>query len=160
MKKTKPIYWPALIVSILIAQSAGIIGSIFTTDAIPTWYATLTKPPWNPPSWLFGPVWITLYTLIGLAAYLIWQTKKSTQRTTALRLYAVHLVLNTLWSILFFGLQNPLIAFIEIIFLWILILLVILKFYSLRPLAGIILLPYLAWVSFASLLNATIWLLN
>lgn len=149
-----------LIISIAIAQSAGLIGSIFTVNSVNTWYTAVNKPSFNPPSWIFGPVWITLYTLMGIAAFLIWQKRKSKQAKIALGFYAIQLVLNSLWSILFFGQQNPGAAFIEIIFLLIFILLTTIFFYKENKLAGILFLPYLAWVGFASILNYNIWLLN
>jgi len=150
----------AAIVSILIAQSAGIIGSVFTAKSIPTWYATLAKPSWNPPSWLFGPVWVTLYTLMGFAAYLIWQSRSMPNAKIALVFYGVQLALNALWSILFFGLKNPALAFAEILILLALILATTFLFWRINMWAGILLLPYIAWVSFAAFLNFNIWKLN
>ncbi len=150
----------ALIISILIAEAAGIIGSVFTTSAIGTWYQTLNKPSFNPPNWLFGPVWITLYALMGIAAWLVWKTKKTKKRKTALKFYAAQLVANSLWSILFFGLKNPLLALIEIGVLWVLILITTKKFYQLNKTAGALMFPYLAWVSFATILNFAIVSLN
>lgn len=148
------------IISILIAQSAGLIGSIFTANSVNTWYTTINKPSFNPPSWIFGPVWITLYTLMGIAAFLIWNKKKSSQRTKALFVYGIQLVLNTLWSILFFGLQNPGMAFFEILFLLAFILATICFFFKQSKPAAYLLIPYLAWVSFAAILNYNIWILN
>ncbi|MBN2517805.1 MAG: tryptophan-rich sensory protein [Candidatus Altiarchaeota archaeon] len=150
-----------LIVAILVSEMAGIIGSVFTTPAIPTWYATLEKPFFNPPSWVFAPVWTTLFVLMGIAAYLVWEKgfeKKEVRK--ALSIFGVQLVLNTMWSILFFGAQSPLLAFIEIIILWFAILLTIVKFWRISKNAGLLLIPYIAWVSFASVLNLSIWLLN
>lgn len=150
----------AAIVSIAIAQSAGIIGSVFTAKSIPTWYATLTKPTWNPPSWLFGPVWISLYTLMGISAFLVWQNKAAPGAKLALTFYAIQLALNALWSILFFGMKNPGLAFAEILVLLSLILITTFLFWRINTTAGILLLPYIAWVSFAAFLNYTIWRLN
>ena len=153
-------YIPAL-VSIFIAHLAGIIGSIFTTSSIDGWYATLTRPTWNPPNWVFGPVWLTLYTLMGIAAYLVWQKRKThTLAKLALGVYGAHLVANALWSILFFGMQNPQIAFFEIIMLDILIALTMALFCRISKTAGLLLLPYMGWALFASYLNYTIWMLN
>lgn len=153
-------YLPVLI-SIIICQMAGLLGSLFTAPAIPTWYASLTKPSFSPPNWVFGPVWIILYTLMGISAYLVWQqgVKKKGVKI-ALAIFGVQLVLNTLWSILFFGLKLPLYAFIEIIFLWFFILLTILSFSKISKAAGLFLLPYIFWVSFAALLNFYIFKLN
>lgn len=152
---------PVFIAAILICQFAGIIGSLFTFSAIPTWYATLNKPFISPPNWVFGPVWTTLYTLMGISAYLIWQKGiQKKQVKDALRTFGEQLVLNALWSILFFGLKNPLLAFVEILFLWILIVATMVKFYRLNKWAAYLLIPYLLWVSFASILNGAIVVLN
>lgn len=149
------------LVSIVIAQLAGIVGSFFTANSVKSWYLTINKPSWNPPSFVFGPVWISLYTLMGVASYLIWQKRGVNQNVkAALVVYGVHLVLNALWSILFFGLRNPGIAFLEIIGLLFFIVLTMVMFYKIRPITLWLLLPYLTWVSFASFLNFTIWRLN
>ena len=150
----------AIFISILIAQSAGVIGSIFTAGSVQTWYVDLVKPALNPPNWIFGPVWITLYTLMGIAAYLIWQRRREQGVKFALSLYGVQLILNTLWSILFFGLQNPGLAFAEILILLPFIVLTMALFWRINKWAGILLVPYLAWVSFATYLNYAIWSLN
>lgn len=149
-----------LIISIAIAQGAGIIGSVFTASSVQTWFETIAKPAWNPPSWLFGPVWITLYTMMGVAAYLVWQQRDAPGAKMALGVYGVHLVFNALWSILFFGLKNPGIAFFEIIVLLVLIVVTTVLFWRINPWAGALMIPYIAWVSFASFLNYTIWQLN
>ena len=150
-----------LILSILLCQTAGLIGSLFTFSAIPTWYANLNKPFFSPPNWLFAPAWILLYTLMGISFFLIWEkrTKKNPQNYP-IRLFLVHLGLNSLWSIIFFGLKNPALAFVEIGVLWLIILEVIKVFRKIDSRTSILLYPYLAWVSFASLLNLTIWILN
>ena len=146
-----------LIISIIICQLAGVIGSIFTTSSIPTWYASLNKPEFNPPNWIFAPVWITLFTLMGISLYLVWSKGVNKK---ALTFFGIQLVLNTLWSIIFFGLQNILFAFIEIIILWIAILLTIIYFYRLSKAASYLLVPYILWVSFAAVLNFSIFLIN
>jgi len=132
------------------------VGSIFTTSAIPGWYATLQKPSFSPPNFLFAPVWTTLYILMGISLALILNKKNK----TAIIFFVVQLVLNSLWSILFFGLKSPKLAFVEIIFLWLAILITILKFFKISKLAGWLFVPYLLWVSFASFLNLTIVKLN
>ncbi|MDD2225128.1 MAG: tryptophan-rich sensory protein [Candidatus Shapirobacteria bacterium] len=140
---------------ILITEGAGVIGSIATFSSVKTWYLTdLIKPSFNPPSWIFGPVWTLLFFLIGTALYLVW-TKKNN-----LFWFWVQLFLNILWSFLFFGLHSPLFALFEIVLLWFAILITIIKFWSFNKNAGILLLPYLAWVSFASFLNFSIARLN
>jgi translocator protein len=138
---------------------AGFIGSFFTMDAIPTWYAGLNKPDFNPPNWIFGPVWSLLYLLMGVSLYLIWNSEDKSKKF-AIWVFATQIILNTLWSILFFGMQNPLIAFIEIIILWIVIALNIFLFFKINKVAGILLVPYILWVSFASFLNYSIMILN
>lgn len=150
-----------LLVSILLAQTAGLVGSVFTTGSINNWYQFLQKPSFAPPNWLFAPAWLTLYTLMGGAAYLVWQgKKKKEERRAALTLYAVHLVANALWSIIFFGFKNIGLAFAEILILWTLIFAVIGKFSHLHRTAGLLLVPYLVWVTFAAALNLSLWLLN
>lgn len=142
---------------------AGVIGSAFTFSSIPTWYASLNKPFFNPPNWLFGPVWTTLYILMGIAAYLIWEKldKKNIGKVkNALTIFAVQLVLNSLWSIVFFGFKSPWYAFVVILLLWYAIFLTITKFSKIDKRAGWLLIPYLAWVSFASVLNFAIAWIN
>jgi translocator protein len=149
------------IVSVLIAQVAGIVGSMFTMPSVAGWYQTINRPSWNPPGWLFGPVWVSLYTLMGIAAYLVWQKRDLGQVVkTALIVYGVQLLLNTLWSILFFGMKNPGLALVEILILLSTIILTTVLFYKIRPVTLWLLLPYILWVSFASFLNYTIWSLN
>ncbi|MFH1587045.1 MAG: TspO/MBR family protein [Candidatus Diapherotrites archaeon] len=150
-----------LVAAILVSQAAGIIGSVFTFSSIPTWYAILDKPFFSPPNWVFGPVWIILYTLIGISAYLIW--KKGLEKSEvkiALGFFGLQLVLNAFWSIIFFGLKMPLVAFIEIIILLALIIITILKFHKISKKAALLMVPYALWVGFASILNLSIWLLN
>ena len=153
--------WIALIGFIVLSQLAGGIGALFTTSAIPTWYAGITKPVFSPPNWVFGPVWTTLYLLMGISAFLVWQygIKKKDVRT-ALTVFCVQLVLNSLWSIIFFGYQNPGAAFIEIILLWLSIFATMALFYKISKPASYLLLPYIAWVSFAGFLNYSIYSLN
>lgn len=144
-----------LIGFIFLCQAAGLIGSIFTFNSVNTWYVTLEKPFFNPPSFVFGPVWTILYLLMGVSLFLVWGKKK-----TDLRWFWTQLALNTAWSIIFFGLKNPLLAFIIIIFLWISIIQTIRSFKKVNKTASYILYPYLFWVSFASLLNLSIVILN
>jgi benzodiazapine receptor len=150
-----------LVVSIVLCQSAGLLGSFFTIPAIPTWYSTLNKPAFSPPNWLFGPVWISLYTLIGVSLFMIWnKAEKGSYRRKALVLFFIQLVLNALWSVFFFGLRSPLAGLIEMAFLWSALALTIYYFFKLSQWAGILLLPYLVWVSFAFILNFSLWILN
>ena len=147
-----------LISSIVICQLAGIIGSLFTVNSVNAWQLTLNKPFFNPPSWLFGPVWISLYLLMGISLYLIWN--KKTKSKKALIIFSIQLFLNSLWSILFFGLQSPFFAFIEIILLWFMILFTIILFHKISRVAAYLLTPYILWVSFAAVLNFAIFYLN
>ena len=151
----------SLLLAIIICQAAGLISSLFTAPAIPGWYANLQKPSFSPPNWLFAPVWITLYILMGIAAWLVWRKgwkKKGVKQ--ALTIFGLQLVANSLWSIVFFGLQSPFWALMGIIILWSLILMTILKFKLLSKTASLLLVPYLLWVSFATLLNFAIFRLN
>ena len=148
------------VVSILIAQSAGIIGSVFTSSGLQSWYGTIAKPSWNPPAWLFGPVWITLYTMMGFASYLVWQQRQMPGAKFALVVYGIHLFFNALWSILFFGLKSPGLAFAEILILLLLIIVTTILFWRVNSWAGALMIPYIAWVLFAAFLNYTIWRLN
>lgn len=145
---------PKLIFSILISQTAGLLGTFFTISAIPTWYVYLNKPSFNPPNYLFGPVWTVLYTLIGISLYRIWIKKGS------LKLFWVHLSLNAVWTPIFFGLRNLELAFIVIITMVVSLLFVIKSFYKTDKLSSYLLIPYLVWISFATFLNFTIWILN
>jgi len=152
-----------VVIAILICQMAGVIGSFFTADAIPGWYATLVRPEFSPPNWVFAPVWLTLYTLMGISLYLVWNKsrgKKAKAATPALLVFSAQLVLNAIWSIIFFGLQSPFYAFIIIIFLWVLIAGSIYFFYKISKTAAYLLIPYIIWVSFAAVLNYYIWILN
>jgi benzodiazapine receptor len=150
-----------LVVSIVACQAAGAIGSIFTTPAIPTWYAALEKPFFTPPNWLFAPAWITLYLLMAIAAFLVWRQGLGQKGVnSALLVFLVQLVLNALWSVVFFGLHSPLWGAVVILALWVAILLTIIRFFKLSTAAGALLLPYILWVSFASALNIAILVLN
>lgn len=151
----------ALVGFIIIAELAGVVGSFFTVSSVATWYAGLVKPALNPPSWLFGPVWIALYALMGVAAFLVWkQGWEREEVKLALKVFTLQLVLNATWSVLFFGLLNPLLALIEIVLLWLAILWAIMCFSRVSRPAAWLLAPYLLWVSFATYLNAAIWILN
>lgn len=151
--------WPLLVLAILLCEGVGILGSFFTVSAIPTWYATLTKPSISPPNFIFGPVWTMLYALMGISLYLVW-TSNVKSKQQALKYFFVQLGLNAMWSIIFFGLKKPGLAFFEIIALWIAIYLTIKAFKKISKMASYLLYPYLAWVSFASILNLSIWILN
>ena len=153
--KNKKFNFGKLVLCILITEGSGILGSIATSSSVKTWYVTdLIKSPLNPPSWVFGPVWTLLFLLMGIALYLVWNKKNN------LFWFWVQLLLNILWSFLFFGIRSPSSAFYEILILWLAIIMTIIKFWKINKTASILLWPYLAWVSFASILNYSIMMLN
>ena len=133
-----------------------------TRSAIITWYPTLVKPSFNPPNWIFAPVWSTLFIMMGIAAGLVWDRMESNTEAVkkALVFFAIQLALNALWSYLFFGLMNPMLALIEIVVLWLMIYETYVQFGKINKIAGYLFIPYLLWVSFAMVLNASIWWLN
>jgi len=150
-----------VVFSILICQAAGFLGSLATTPSIATWYKTVAKPSFNPPNAIFGPVWLSLYLMMSISLFLVWRQWGAAKGVRpALIIFFVQLALNTLWSVLFFGLHQPMWAFFEIVILWLFILLTMIVFWRLSRAAGLLLLPYLLWVSFASALNFAIWRLN
>jgi translocator protein len=150
-----------LFISILIPLLVGAIAGYFTTAGVNGWYAVANKPWFNPPNWIFAPVWTTLYVLMGIALFLVWRAEADkTIKQTAIILFVVQLTLNFFWSIIFFKLQQPGWAFAEIILMWIMILLTILWFGKISSTAAWLLVPYICWVSFASVLNYSIWRLN
>jgi len=148
-----------LIFSIFICLFAGFIGSFFTSPAIPTWYATLQKPTFAPPNWVFFPVWTSLFIMMGISLFLVWQ-KEDKKVKTALIIFAGQLVLNALWSVAFFGFRSPLLGLMEIVILWVAILATILSFMKVSRTAAYLLIPYILWVSFAAFVNFSIWRLN
>ena len=148
-----------LICSIVICQLAGVFGSLFTMPAIPTWYASLTKPSFAPPGSVIGIIWLILYTLMGISLYLVWTSKKKDKKT-AIGVFGFQLILNALWSFLFFGLKSPLYGLICILLMWIAIAATIVFFYKIDKKAAYLLVPYLAWVSIATVLNYLILTLN
>jgi len=150
-----------LIVSIVTCEGAGGIGAIFTTPAITTWYAGLKKPAFTPPNHVFGPVWITLYLLMGIAVFLVWREGLSQDGVTvAFTLFWVQLALNVLWSVVFFGRKSLLGGMVVILLLWAAILANIIVFFGVSPVAGGLLIPYIIWVTIAANLNAQVWRLN
>lgn len=174
-----------LIISILICEGAGFIGSFFTAPEIATWYVVLHKPSFNPPNWIFAPVWTILFLLMGISLYLVWEKKfdvkaseiqlpvKKTwnpistklwfgtwKEENAILIFGVQLFLNIMWSVIFFGLKMPSVAFFEILMLWFAILYTIINFYRISKTAAYLLIPYILWVSFAAMLNLSIAILN
>ena len=142
--------------------AVGYLSGTATRSSVMTWFPTLVKPIFNPPAWVFAPVWSMLYIMMGIAAGLVWNRidfeKEAVKR--ALLFFVIQLVLNALWSVLFFGLKNPLLALIEIVLLWLMIYETYLKFIKIDKIAGYLFIPYLLWVCFATVLNASIWWLN
>lgn len=149
-----------LLYSLILTLGVGAISGIATASNIGGWYATLSKPSFNPPNWLFGPVWTLLYILMGIALAIIWKKPKSPHRSNSLWLFFIQLFLNFCWSFLFFYFHNIGMALVEIGMLWILIMMTIISFSRLDKRAGWILVPYICWVSFASILNGAIYGIN
>jgi translocator protein len=147
------------VLSITICLAVGGISGYITADAIPGWYVNINKPSFNPPNWIFGPVWTTLYIMMGIAFFLIWKSQ-SPLKHKAMLIFSVQLILNFFWSILFFNFHLLGFALIEILCMWLFILLSIISFYPVSKVAAYLLIPYLLWVSFASVLNFAIWQLN
>lgn len=161
MKSIKRTNIGKLIGSIAICHGAGAIGSLFTTPKIPTWYASLVKPTFTPPNEVFLPVWLTLYSLMGIAIYIVWRKGFNTEGAkVAFVLFWIQLGLNAIWSVVFFGFQSILGGVIIIITLWVLVLLTMARFFKISKVAGGLLVPYLVWLSIASSLNTGILVLN
>jgi translocator protein len=173
-----------LLISIIICEMAGVVGAFFTTPEINSWYKSLNKPSFNPPGWIFGPVWTTLFVLMGISLFLVWEKKWESknkinfknkkpwnkisqkllsgpwQKANIIIIFATQLVLNVLWSVIFFGMHSPGVAFFELIMLWFAIIFTIINFYRVSKTAALLLIPYVLWVSFAGVLNYFIWILN
>jgi len=155
-----------LFIAVGVSEMAGVVGALFTTPAIGSWYAGLVKPALNPPAWVFGPVWTTLYALMGVSAWLVWKRASEIDPSTRLRVktalvvFGMQLFLNAIWSIIFFGLHSPGWALVNIVALWLAIVWTIAVFYKISSPAAYLLVPYILWVSFAAYLNYSIWILN
>lgn len=151
-----------ILVMIVTCVIVGTVSGLVTQESVSTWYPTINKPSFNPPNWIFAPVWTTLYVMMAIAAGLVWD-KMETQRETvrkALTFFAIQLALNALWSFIFFGLHNPMLALIEIVLLWLMIYETFVQFNKVNKIAGYLFIPYILWVTFALVLNASIWWLN
>ncbi|MCX6718464.1 MAG: tryptophan-rich sensory protein [Candidatus Staskawiczbacteria bacterium] len=172
------------LVSIIICELAGAVGAGFTTPEINNWYQSLNKPGFNPPNWIFGPVWTVIFVLMGISLYLVWSERflvnnkinfkgrkpwnklsqkflsGKWQKANIIIIFAVQLVLNILWSVIFFGMHSPGVAFFELLMLWVAIIYTIINFYRVSKTAAYLLLPYILWVSFAGILNYFIWIAN
>ena len=149
-----------LIISVLLPLSVGAIAGMFTSQAVPIWYASLNRPSFSPPNWVFGPVWTTLYILLGISFFLIWKEEASKVRDLAIKVFLIQMLLNFAWSFLFFYFNLIGAALIEIILLWTSIAAMIYLFYKIKPVAAYMNIPYLLWVSFATILNAGYYFLN
>ncbi len=151
-----------ILITVVTCLAIGYFSGMATQSSIKTWYPTIVKPSFNPPNWVFAPVWSMLYMMMGVAAGLIWNRMDFEKEKTkkALLFFTIQLLLNALWSVLFFGLCNPMLAMIEIALLWLIIYETLLQFSKIDKIAGYLLIPYLLWVSFASVLNVSIWWLN
>ena len=152
--------WAVLGLFAAICLSVAGLGAIFTAGAVRDWYPTLQKPSWNPPAWLFGPVWTILYLMMAIAAWIVWRKRELISVNSSLALFVFQLILNAAWSPLFFGLRNPLAGLLDIVPLWAAILVTLISFWKISPAAGILLVPYWLWVSFATALNYAVWKLN
>jgi tryptophan-rich sensory protein len=158
---SRKFHWVKLVIAIAVAQSAGVIGAFFTTQNISSWYTTLQKPELTPPNWLFGPVWTLLYAMMGIALFLAWTRHAGgKKRILWIRLFLLHLILNTAWSILFFGQKMLFVALLCIGALWVMIAGLIALGAKFDTRIAYLLVPYLLWVSYASYLNYSIWQLN
>lgn len=152
--------WLGLAAFLALCFLAAGVGSWFTTPEIDSWYRHLAKPAWTPPSWLFGPVWTLLYIAMAVAAWLVWRQHGWSGARLALGLFAGQLVLNVAWSGLFFAMHNPGAALLELVALWLAILATAAAFWQKQPVAGLLMIPYAAWVAFAGTLNLAVWQLN
>jgi translocator protein len=148
------------IASLLLPLSLGAIAGMFTAKAVPEWYATLNQPSFNPPNWVFGPVWTTLYIILGFSFFLIWKQERSIQRNKAISMFFVQMAMNFGWSFLFFYFHLIGFALLEIVALWVSIIAMIVLFYKIKPLAAYLNIPNLSWVTFATILNAAYYFLN
>jgi tryptophan-rich sensory protein len=149
-----------LVASLILTLGVGAIAGIFTSSAVTGWYATLHKPSFNPPDWLFGPVWTVLYIIMGISLFMIWKIEPSKERNIALWVFMIQLIVNFCWSFIFFHFKLIGPALIDIIVLWISIVVMLVMFYMIKPLAAYLNIPYLLWVSFASILNGAYYFLN
>lgn len=149
-----------LLILITACELIGIINAPITIKAIPLWYQYLNKPPFSPPNWIFGPVWIFLYFLMGLSVYLVLNKRKNPARKKAIFFFIIQLILNFIWTPIFFGLYSAFFGLIDLVLLWIFVFYTIKYFYTISKIASYLLIPYMLWISFALILNLSIFLLN
>ena len=155
-----PKRWLPLGLFLVLAFAAAAIGGLATATSVETWYPTLRKPEWSPPNSIFGPVWTLLYILMAVSTWRVWRTGNPLDARRTVSLYSAQLTLNALWSILFFGLRQTGLAFAEILVLWAVLVAIQIRFWRADRIAAWLWLPYVAWVSFAAVLNGTVWSLN
>jgi tryptophan-rich sensory protein len=160
MKMPKLCIATKLSLSVIICLLAGLLGNIATESALRTWYPTLSKPFFTPPNWLFGPVWTTLYVLMGISLFLVWKEGIDKNSKFAIKLFVLQLILNVFWSYVFFGLESTLGGFIVILALWAAVFFTALKFHKISKSAGLLMVPYIVWITIAAMLNLSIFLLN
>lgn len=158
--KMRVLFSAKFLISILLPIALGAIAGMFTSQSVPEWYATLNRPSFNPPNWIFGPVWTTLYIIMGISLFLIWKQDVSKKRNFAILIFMIQLILNFGWSFIFFYFNMIGIALLEIVLLWFSIITMLVLFYKIKPIASYINIPYLLWVTFATVLNASYYLLN
>jgi len=149
-----------LLISLALTLGTGAIAGIFTASAVPEWYAALNRPSFSPPNWLFGPVWTILYILLGISLFLIWNLDASKARNMAILFFVMQLIFNFCWSFIFFYSKMIGFALVEIVVLWIMIIIMMILFYRIKPMAAYINIPYILWVTFASILNGAYYFLN
>jgi translocator protein len=153
--------WVMLVFHVSVCLVVGVLAGITTAHSVTTWYPSLVKPTWNPPSWVFAPVWTTLYVMMGVAAWLVWRRGTDIVGVrVALSVFWVQLFFNLAWSFLFFGARSPMLALADVVLLWLALALCVRNFFRVAKEPGLLMLPYLAWVSFAACLNFAIWRLN
>lgn len=161
MAQSPPIYpWLGLCIFCTLCFAVGVFGGLVTIPNIPNWYTGLAKPSWTPPDWIFGPVWSVLYLSMAVAAWLVWRQAGWADAAVPMALFSIQLLLNALWSWLFFGLHSPGAAAVDIVLLWAAVAAATFVFWRRSTLAGVLFVPYLVWVSFATALNVAIWRLN
>ena len=158
-RSKKNIVWLFFFITLCLVLGNG-LGGYFTFVSVETWYQTLNKPVFNPPDWVFGPIWTTLYILMGISIWLVWKSENNRTRTIAIRIFWLQFFFNVFWTYLFFGIQKISLSFVEIIFLSFLIFFNIFYFFKIDKIASYLLIPYLIWVLYASFLTYNIWVLN
>lgn len=153
--------WIKAVIAISIPLMVGGVSGYFTVAGVGSWYTQINRPTWNPPNWLFGPVWTTLYIMMGIALYLVWKSRLNTPlKSNAILFWSIQMTLNFFWSFIFFNQHLIGFAFVEMVMMWLAILVTIFAFSKINKYAAWLMVPYIAWVSFAGILNFTIWKLN